>query len=166
RPVEATRPIRPWPTGSVWLTPRRAGDIPRSPRRCNVLPSSDRRWRLAISWPVTRVNASTAVRSTSSTSRVRLTAPATVWRIARCGSTAGRAAPRRRPSGRGRERARRFKRGLDERAVRSGQVAQVCGDGQEQLDLLEVLGGDGRPAGGDLPRGGERRRLQAGARGC
>src|SRR6266571_4001468 len=72
-------------------------DIPRSPRRCNVRPSSERRWRLAISWPVTRVSASTAVRSTSSTSRVRLTVAATVWRISRCSWTAGRTSGRRRP---------------------------------------------------------------------
>ena len=80
----------PRPSGRARFTSRRRADMPRSPRSSSVLPSSDRRWRLEISWPVTRVSASTAVRRTSSTSSVRLTASATVWRILRCGSTSGR----------------------------------------------------------------------------
>ncbi len=53
------------------------------PRRCRVAPSSESRCRLEISWPVTWVRASSAVRSTSSTSSERLTVSATVCRISR-----------------------------------------------------------------------------------
>src|SRR5882762_9296360 len=86
-PLAATLPISPWPVGSSRLISRSRGRSPRSPRRCSVAPSGESRCRLEISWPVTSVSASRAMRSTSSTSRVALIAAPMRCRMRRCGST-------------------------------------------------------------------------------
>src|SRR5258705_1548825 len=153
--------MSPSPTGSARFTSRSRGDMPRSPRSSSVLPSSDRRWRLEISWPVTRVSASTAVRTTSSTSSVRLTASATVRRIFRWGWAAGRPGARRRPLGPCWERpARRFNRGLHERPVCGREVPELGGEVEQYRDFGEVLAGFRSPARRRVAGGGEGRGFQ------
>src|SRR5262245_29153178 len=153
--------MSPSPTGSDRFTSRSRGDMPRRPGSSSALPSSGSGCRLEISWPVTPVSASTAVRTTSSTSRVRLTASATVWRILTWGWTAGRTLARRRalvPCG---ERpARRFNRGLHVRPVYGREVSELGGEVEQQRDFGEVLAGDRLPARRGIARGREGRVLQ------
>ena len=139
----ATRPMSPAPIGEARLISRSRADMPRSPRSSSVRPSSVERCRLEISWPVTCVSASTAVRRTSSTSSERLTASATVCRISRCA--------RRRGGDDAPGDAGQPARGSDRRAAssadstsarsRTGRSPQLGGDVRSSGDLVEVLSG-------------------------